>query len=246
MFYEHIIIVPNSGFDYDISIHAQHSLPGTACLSSLSLPPLSSENLSSLLWTPPLTIPADAKFVDFFKSIWTFFPSMKLSHFLPWNGFQCLWSFYTYLCEEDIPNRVSDATHGKTACLLPTNKATPAGNRILPSSPTLQIDTLIEGSSSPRRIALHSFQHRGRNEISTAVIPVFLCPTYHSPPNWRYPLKIVWIPDKISNRVLGVETAPFLSCLFKAILDMSVLFRSYMTIHSARPFRPIMAIFIYN
>lgn len=87
------------------------------------------------------------------------------------------------LNEEDIPNRVSNATNAKTACLLPTNKATPAGNRILPFPPTLQIDTLNEGSSSPRHIALHSFHHRGRNEISTAVIPVFLCPTYHSPAN---------------------------------------------------------------
>lgn len=91
--------------------------------------------------------------------------------------------FLPHLCEEEIPNRVSDATQGKTACLLPTNKATPAGNRILPSSPTLQTDTLNEGFSSLHRIARHSFQHRGRNEISTAVIPVFLCPTYHSPPN---------------------------------------------------------------
>lgn len=171
---------------------------------------------------------------------------MKLSHYYLEMAFNVPKVSTPILCEEDIPNRVNNATHGKTACLLPTNKATPAGNRILPFPPTLQIDTRKEGSSSPCHIALHSFHHRGRNEISTAVIPVFLCPTYHLPPNWRYPLKTVWLPDKMSNRVLGVEPALFLPCLFRPILDMSVLFRSYMTIHSARPFRPIKAIFIYN
>lgn len=170
---------------------------------------------------------------------------MKLSHFLPWNSFQCPWCFYPSFCELDIPNRVRDATHGKIGCLLPTNKATPAGNRILPSPPILQIDELNVGSSSPRRI--HStLSARGRNEISTAVILVFLCPTYHLPANWRYSLKTVWLSDKISTRVLWVETAPFLPCLFRKILDMSVLFRSHMTIYSARLFRLIMAIFIYN
>lgn len=162
---------------------------------------------------------------------------MKLSHYYLEMAFSVPKVSTPILCEEDIPNRVSDATNGKTVCHLPTNKATPAGNRILPSPPTLQIDNHKEGSSSTRHIALHSFHHRGRNEISTAVIPVFLWPTYHSPPNWRYQLKTVWLPDKISNRVLGAEPAPFLLCLFRSILDMSVLFR---------PFGPIMTIFIYN
>lgn len=107
------------------------------------------------------------------------------------------------LCEEDIPSRVSNATHGKTACLLPA----PAENRILPSTPTLQIGKLNEGSSIPRLISPHSFCHRGENEIPTAVIPIFLYPTYRLPANWRYPLKTVWLPDKISNRVLGVEVS---------------------------------------
>lgn len=68
MFYEHIIIVPNSGFNYDISIYVHHSLPVlySTMLSSLSLLPLFSRKpfISSSL-DPPLTTPADAKFVDF-------------------------------------------------------------------------------------------------------------------------------------------------------------------------------------
>lgn len=82
MFYEHIIIVPNSGFNYDISIHAQHSLPGTACLSSLSLPPLFRKPFISSSLDPPLTTPADAKFVDLLKINLDIFAIYEVEPFL--------------------------------------------------------------------------------------------------------------------------------------------------------------------
>lgn len=49
---------------------------------------------------------------------------MKLSHYYLEMAFNVPKVSTSILYEEDIPNRVSNATNGKTACLLPTNKAT--------------------------------------------------------------------------------------------------------------------------
>lgn len=84
MFYEHLLIVPNSGFIYDFDIHTHHSLPWTACLISLSLPPFFFQKpfISSSL-DPLLTTPVDTKFVDFFINLDIIAAIYEIESFLP-------------------------------------------------------------------------------------------------------------------------------------------------------------------
>lgn len=157
MFCQHVLIVPNSRFNNDISIHPYHSLLSIVCMSSLSWPPIH---------LPPKTFHLFFS-VPSFSNVtrcWAYglfvvclFYQPKHFYCYPWswiiyslwNGFQCTWSFCAYLYNKAIANRVSNATNRKAAYLLPTKKGTSEGNRITPSPPTLHIDKLDEGYSPP-------------------------------------------------------------------------------------------------